>query len=91
MESEPRGGRTDRLVLRITPGEKARLRKEADSVGLDISEYVRGRLFGASPTIHAAATYASLQPQTLSDINTRLSNIEQAITQGRSVLTGEKE
>ena len=34
--------KTEVVYIRVTPDEKARIKKEADSFGLSISEYVRG-------------------------------------------------
>ena len=34
--------KTEVVYIRVSPDEKARIKKEADSFGLSISEYVRG-------------------------------------------------
>lgn len=44
---------TARVNLRVTPGELDRLKDDADTAGLSVSELVRKRYFGRRITAHA--------------------------------------
>ncbi|MHA6848130.1 plasmid mobilization protein [Ralstonia syzygii] len=48
MPFEVRGAEalTEKIAVRLTPDEKARLRDDADLAGLSVSELVRRRYFG---------------------------------------------
>lgn len=44
---------TDKIAVRLTPAEKAKLREDADLAGLSVSELVRRRYFGRRIVHHA--------------------------------------
>ena len=55
---------SEKIAVRLTPAEKAKLREDADLAGLSVSELVRRRYFGRRIVHHADLKTAAI----LSDI-----------------------
>ena len=51
---------TEKIAVRLTPAEKAKLREDADLAGLSVSELVRRRYFGRRIVHHADLKTAGL-------------------------------
>ena len=74
------------LSFRVTDSENEQIKREAETAGMTISEWVRYRTLGAASPASARYDALASRVETLEGA-LRLAGLEEAITQAQSVIT----
>ena len=78
------------LSFRVTDSEHERIKREAETSGMTVSEWVRYRTLGAASPASARYDALANRVETLEGA-LRLAGLDTAITQARAVLEQKKE